>query len=148
MFNNNEDARDLAQEALIKIYNNIDKCSNIANFKNWICRITTNACLDEIRRRKGYQTISIDNNDSETSSILDTRAAPDPTPEAALLSQERTLEIADAINQLPETQRALIVLRDIKGLSYEEVATALDMNIGTVKSGIARARLRLREMLK
>jgi len=147
MFNNREDASDLAQEALIKVYKSMDKCEDIAGFKNWVCRITTNACIDELRRRKNRQTLSIDAADDDTYSILESRAADDPTPEAALLQKERTRDIAEAIGQLTETHKALIILRDIKGLSYEEVAEALEMNLGTVKSGISRARIRLRELV-
>jgi len=150
MMNNREDASDLAQEALIKIYKSMDKCADIAAFKNWACRITTNVCIDEIRRRKNRQTVSIDagSGEDEAFTLLDSRAADDPTPEQALLQRERTKEISTAIKQLSETHRALIVLRDIKGLSYEEVAEAMDMNLGTVKSGISRARIRLRELLQ
>jgi len=148
MMNNREDARDLAQEALIRIYKSMDKCDNITAFKNWACRITTNVCIDELRRRKNRQTVPIDvGTGDESFSILENYAAPNPTPEEAVLQRERTQELSGAINKLSETHKALIILRDIKGLSYEEVAEALGMNLGTVKSGISRARIRLREFL-
>lgn len=147
MMNNREDARDLAQEALIKVYRSMDKCEDINGFKNWVCRITTNVCIDEIRKRKNKQAVSIDAHGENEASILDARASDEKTPEEVVLDGERAAKIKAAINSLSETHRALIILREIKGLSYEEVADALDMNLGTVKSGIARARLRLRELL-
>jgi RNA polymerase sigma-70 factor (ECF subfamily) len=159
MLGNREDARDISQEVLIKVYNSLDKCADIQGFKNWICRIATNACIDDLRKRRNRQTVSIDAGFSaaaqsgiadanDESAILDKRAANDPTPESALMQSELSKEIAAAINKLSETHKALVVLRDVKGLSYEEVAEAMEMNMGTVKSGLARARLKLRELLK
>ena len=148
MMNNREDARDLAQEALIKVYKSMDKCEDVNGFKNWVCRITTNVCIDEIRKRKNKQAVSIDAHGDDEASILDAKPSDELTPEEVLLEGERVAEIKAAISSLSETHKALIILREIKGLSYEEVAEALEMNIGTVKSGIARARLRLRELLQ
>jgi len=103
MLNNREDASDLAQEALIKVYKTLDRCDDIVGFKNWLCRITTNACIDELRRRKNKQTLSINSNENDMYSILESRATADPTPEDVLLQRERTRDLANAINNLSET---------------------------------------------
>jgi RNA polymerase sigma-70 factor (ECF subfamily) len=159
MLGNREDARDVSQESLIKVYKSLDKCADIPGFKSWVCRITTNTCIDEIRKRKNRQTISLDAGfsaasqsgasvESDEASILAKRASPDPTPESSLMLSELSNDITQAINKLGDTHKSLVVLRDVKGLSYEEVADILGMNMGTVKSGLARARLKLRELLK
>jgi RNA polymerase sigma-70 factor (ECF subfamily) len=115
--------------------------------KSWACRITTNACIDELRKKKNRSTLSVDA-EGEAGSYLDSLQSADPTPEAALMGSERMREIVQAIERLPETQKALIILRDVNGLSYEEVAESTGIPLGTVKSALSRARLKLRNILQ
>lgn len=143
MCGHREDAQDCLQEAMIRIYKALDRFKGQSSFATWAYRITMNACLDELRRRKSRQGASLD-------ALLDSGWAPsDPedTPDRHVLRTERREAIERAIYALPEDMRAAIVLRDVQGFSYEEIARILDANIGTIKSRISRSRERLREVL-
>lgn len=148
MLGNAEDARDAAQESLIKIYNNIHKCQNAKSFKSWISTITNNTCIDELRRRKKKREDSlsriIETEDGET--VLQFESD-EPGPEETLLSMEKQERIQTAINKLPPKYKLLIVMRDINGLSYEELAETAGLSMGTVKSRLSRARARLKKLL-
>ena len=140
---NHEDAQDCLQDAMIRVYKAISSFKGQSSFATWLYRITTNACLDELRRRKTRQSTSLDG-------LLDTGWSPTDdldTPERHALMSEKRREIEWAIAQLPEDMRAAVVLRDIQGFSYDEIAHMLGANVGTVKSRISRGRERLREKL-
>lgn len=149
MFNNASDAEDITQEVFLKIYRNIEKCSGKPSIKTWVYTITYNTCIDEIRKNKGKEKISLDKNLSSDDGVysfeLDSK---EPTPEMYLLNKEGIKDIENAINQLNETNRTLVFLRDVKGLSYNEISEIMDMNIGTVKSRLNRARNNLKNILK
>lgn len=141
---NHEDAQDCLQDSMIRVYKAISSFKGQSSFATWLYRITTNTCLDELRRRKTRQSTSLDG-------LLDTGWSPSDeldTPERHALMSEKRREIERAIADLPDDMRAAIVLRDIQGFSYEEIARILDANVGTVKSRISRGRERLREKLK
>ena len=145
---NQEDALDICQEVYIKIYRNLAKCASIEYIKNWVCTITHNACMDELRRRKGKTADSYD----EILESQEGRAKAEPAdgaarPEDVLLHQELSHAIADAIKQLSDEHRILIVLRDIQGMSYEEIADITNNPLGTVKSRLSRARNNLKNLL-
>ena len=149
MTGNYDDASDIAQEALIKVYLNISKFKKNSKFSTWVYRIATNACLDEIKKRKKHQTFSI-SEDIETDEGPIIREFEDPSAnvEENFERKERQKVISDAIAELPENHRVIIVLRDINGLAYDEIAAALKCSEGTVKSRISRARDALYEILK
>lgn len=148
MLGNACDARDAAQESLIKIYCNIHKCHDIKSFKYWIRAITNNTCIDELRKRKNRREDSLhriyETQDGESSLQFE---APDATPEAELMTAEKQKLIQAAIDKLPPKYKSLVVLRDINGLSYEELSETTGLNMGTVKSRLSRARGRLRMLL-
>jgi len=146
MFGNAQDAEDIAQEALIKAYKNIDKFDFNSSFSTWLYRITTNTCIDEMRKRKGKETYSIDNEDEETGLSLQIK---DTAPDASekVMQQETVSEVRKAIDKLSEEHKMVIILRDIQDLSYEEVADTLGINVGTVKSRLARARKNLKDII-
>ena len=146
MFLNPEDAADIAQEALIKAYKNIDKFDFNSSFSTWLYRITTNTCIDEMRKRKGKETYSIDEEDEESGLSIQIK---DTSPDAAetVIQQETVSEVRRAIDKLSDEHKAVIILRDIQDLSYEEVADTLGINVGTVKSRLSRARDALRKKL-
>ena len=149
MVNNHEDAADIAQEAFIKAYLNILKFKGTSKFSTWIYRITTNACLDEIKKRKKTKAFSISENiETEAGEIPREIEDTSANIEDNLERKERNRVINDAIAQLPENHRAVIILRDINNLSYEGIAAALKCSEGTVKSRISRARNALHEILK
>jgi RNA polymerase sigma-70 factor, ECF subfamily len=149
MVGNYEDASELSQEVFIKIYKSIKNFKEESTLSTWIYKIATNVCLDELRKRKGKHVISIDEEikvgDSEIRrEIVDGR----PTPEAAAEKNEIRRAVSEAIKSLSDEHRIAIVLRDIKGLSYDEMSKILKCPEGTVKSRINRARAALREILK
>ena len=146
MFSNSEDASDIAQEALIKAYKNIDKFDFNSSFSTWLYRITVNACIDEMRRRKGRESISIDAEDEESGlavQIEDTSLG----AEERVIQNETVSEVRAAIDKLSEEHKAVIILRDLQDMTYEQVAQTLDLSIGTVKSRLARARKSLKDII-
>jgi len=143
---NQEDAKDLTQEVVIKIYKNLNKCDDARAFKGWMFRIIKNTCMDEFRKRKNKYTESIDDNfdDDIEKQIL----SEGKTPEEEFITKETTTLVREAIDKLPENHRILIVLRDLNDLSYEEIAKITDTNIGTVKSRLSRARANLKQIIE
>lgn len=143
MCGNREDAQDCSQEAMLRIYRALSNFKGQSSFATWVYRITMNTCLDELRRRKVRSASSLD-------SLLETGWSPADSaegPEQHSLRSEQRRMLEKAIQSLPEDMRAAIVLRDIQGFSYDQIATMLDANVGTIKSRISRGRERLRENL-
>ena len=143
MCGNREDAQDCMQEAMIRIYRAMNTFKGQSSFSTWVYRITMNSCLDELRRRKSRQATSLD-------AMLEVGFAPsdeEDTPERYSLQAEQKRALEQAIASLPEDMRAAVVLRDLQGLSYEEIAEALSTNVGTIKSRISRGREKLRQIL-
>jgi RNA polymerase sigma-70 factor (ECF subfamily) len=148
MLGNVEDARDASQDIVLKIYRNLKKCSSLKHFKNWVCVITNNTCIDELRRRKGAALQSLDDMiESEGGDMPIQIASGDPTPLDEVVRRESAGALTDAINRLPPNQKSLIVLRDIQGLSYAELAAVTSLPDGTIKSRLSRARANLKKIL-
>lgn len=145
------DTSDLAQEVFIRVYRGIKSLRNPKTFRSWLNQIVVNLFYDELRRRpRRLHTISIDapiESDSGDSDLV--REIPDISlkPEEKSLVKELDTVIKKAMSQLPEQFRTAIVLRELHGLSYEEIAESIGCELGTVKSRIARARGRLQEIL-
>lgn len=149
MLGNAWDARDAAQETLVKIYRNIHKCSDPRMFRSWVRTITNNTCIDELRRRRKRREESLSRvyeTDDGGEKVWQFESNEDG-PEKTLLSAEKREAIAKAIDKLPPKYKALIVLRDINGLSYEELSEAVGLTMGTVKSRLSRARAKLQKLL-
>lgn len=146
MLGSAEDACDISQEVWIKVYKNLDKCTNYDFFKAWLIRITNNTCIDELRKRK--VRISPDSYDkqleTEDSEMELQIKSDEETPEEQFLSAQRKAALEKAIQKLSPVYKSVIIYRDIQGLSYEEIAKATEQNIGTVKSRISRARSTLK----
>ena len=143
MCGNHEDAQDCLQEAMLRIYRAIGSFKSQSTFSTWVYRITTNACLDELRRRKNRPSTSLD-------VLLDTGWSPsdgENAPERHALRVEQLRQLQGYIRELPEDMRAAIVLRDVQGMAYDDIAAALNTNVGTIKSRISRGRERLREKI-
>ncbi len=147
-----DDINDLTQEVLLRMCRSIKSLRNPKTFKYWLNRIITNLFYDELRKApRQLKTISLDepmyDDDDDHSPARD---IPDVTdmPDKMALNSELDQKIQQAIQNLPEQFRTIIVLREIQGLSYEEIASLTDTNIGTVKSRLARARLKLQEVLQ
>ncbi|UCE02815.1 MAG: sigma-70 family RNA polymerase sigma factor [Candidatus Latescibacterota bacterium] len=135
---NAEDARDVAQEIFVRIYKKLDSCSEASRFLPWMLRIARNACIDHIRRRRArpprHDIPAQEMNDLASS-------APGPEEQWREDSRKRLLHLA--IQKLSELNREIILLKEIQGLSLEEIASMLDIPVGTVKSRSNRARLEL-----
>lgn len=146
------DITDLTQEVLLRMCRSIKSLRNPKTFKYWLNRIITNLFYDELRKApRQLKTISLDepayDNDDEQSPARDVPDVSD-MPDKLALNSELDRKIQQAIRNLPEQFRTIIVLREIQGLSYEEIASLTETNIGTVKSRLARARLKLQEVLE
>ncbi len=150
MINNNDDAYDLSQEIFIKIFRNLRHFNGQSSFSTWVYRIAVNACIDEIRKRKGKTNVSIDQElEGDDGSYKKEFVSKSSTPEEAILRKEAQLEIRKALNALSEEHKVVIILREIHGMSYEEIASIVGMSLGTVKSRISRARSQFKqEILK
>lgn len=144
------DRADLAQEVWIRVYRNIKRLQEPAKFRGWLSRITTNLFYDELRKRKRINTpLSLDAPLSVEDGEMDWEiASADPGPAEEMVTREFYDQLRDAIADLPEVFRTTIVLREIEGMAYEEIAEITGVSLGTVKSRIARARQRLQYQLQ
>lgn len=133
---NEADAADASQEALIAIVRRLDRFDGRSSFSTWSYRVATNACLDELRRRKRRPEptdpvdLPVDAENDDLGELLGTQ-----------------MEVHDALDQLPERYRAPVAMRDLADMEYSEIAIALDLPPGTVRSRIARGRAALYEIL-
>jgi RNA polymerase sigma-70 factor (ECF subfamily) len=137
------DIEDLAQDAWLKVYNSLPQLQKPEVFRSWLHRVALNTFHDRMRQ-KGRLDISIDMPLGDEDSDLHLEL-PDlgPLPEDLLLDREWQERLDESIRRLPEPFRLAIVMREVQQMSYEEIAEALEINLGTVKSRIARARERL-----
>jgi RNA polymerase sigma-70 factor (ECF subfamily) len=149
-----EDARDATQESFLKVYRHIGGFRGEASLKTWICRIAINQARSMERwwrRRKRKETCSLDApvslNGEDDLVQIDFLSSSSASPEAETLSRERERQLESAISRLKKDFRIAVILRDIEGLSYEEIAWVTGISVGTVKSRIARGREMLREVL-
>ena len=146
-----EEAGDLTQETFLSVFKAVKNFRGDADLKTWLFRIAINKSRNRFRwwkRRKREKTISLDApfGDSDTP-IHETLSGSHANPEEKILQREREKVLAKALNGLADIFKEAVVLCDIEGLSYEEIASVLEINIGTVKSRIARGREELRKKL-
>jgi RNA polymerase sigma-70 factor, ECF subfamily len=152
MLGDREEALDVSQEVFLSVYRKLARFRGESSLKTWIYRIAVNRAANRCRwwnrlRRRG--TISLDEHlskedDRTLSESLESGGA---TPEDALLAQEKHCEIERSLMRLPVQQRVAVIMRDVEGLSYEEIADLLQVSLGTVKSRIARGREELKRRL-
>jgi RNA polymerase sigma-70 factor (ECF subfamily) len=149
MMNEVDAAEDAAQVTFISAYRNIGLFRG-GSFKAWLMRIATNACYDELRRRQRRPTTPLEplNENEEELDSPAWLADPADTPEQAAERQELNQAIQDCLANLPAEFRSVMVLVDMQGLDYREAAQVIHSPVGTVKSRLARARLRMRECLQ
>ena len=142
-----ESAEDVTQEAFLRAFNRLDTFRG-ERFCSWLLRIVANAARDELRRRKRRPQRSLDEarDDPDMPSIDPIEPRPGPAAVAEQADLRRVLDAALA--RLPEEWRLVVLLSDVHGLVYEEVAAAAGVPLGTVKSRLSRARARLREILR
>jgi len=149
-----DDAAELTQETFVKVIENIDKFEGRSGFYTWAFRIAVNLTLNYCQRNAKLAIRSLDaeqgRHNSQAKQLLRQFLSDDSSPDPAALAQNKELyEIAiKALMKLDEAQRAVVVLRDIEGMNYAQIAKVLDIELGTVRSRLSRARGRLREILE
>lgn len=143
--NDGPTAEDILQETFLRLYRNKHYYKEVAKFSTWIYTIAANLAKTELRRRKRRTVFSINNytEDNKDYEIKDT----EQTPVEQVESDNTVSHIKQAIAELPDTFREVIILRDLRGLDYEEISQITDTPLGTVKSRINRGRAKLAEML-
>ena len=143
MMGSREDAQDCAQETMLRAFKAFGSFRRDASFSTWITRIAMNVCTDALRKRR--PVTSLDAMRDDTNFDL-----PDagPTAYAQLEQKERVRLLREGLDELPEEMRQIIVLRDMRGMSYEEIAAVLEVPLGTVKSRVNRAREKLSAILQ
>ncbi len=140
---NRDDAADITQDIFVKVYNNIDKFHETKNFSSWVLRLSKNYCIDYWRKTKNYkQQLELDERiyDDAVHDNID-------TPEDAVIKKNDVQFLRQKLQLLPPDLRTLIIMRDIQSYSYQEIAEQLELPLGTTKSRINRARLKLAKLV-
>ena len=148
MLGNRHEAEDIAQEAFIRAYVNIQSYNINLKFSTWLYRIATNLCIDRIRKKKPDYYLDAEVAGTEGLTMYSQIASKTPLPEDDVESLELQDTIQRAISKLPEKYRSVIVLKYIEELSLNEISEILDMPLGTVKTRIHRGRETLRKQLR
>jgi RNA polymerase sigma-70 factor (ECF subfamily) len=151
---NPDDAAELTQDTFVKVIEKIDSFQGRSGFYTWIFRIAVNITLNFCRRKTRLEFSSLDvgreNYDSRTTLMLKEFLGDNSSPDPAALAQNKELcdIVIESLNKLEDAQKIVVVLRDIEGMSYAEIADVLDIELGTVRSRLSRARGKLREILE
>jgi RNA polymerase sigma-70 factor (ECF subfamily) len=149
---NNEEARDLTQETFLRAFQSIDRFRGEADLRTWIYRIAINQARNRWRwwrRRRRDSTVSLDATQGDShQTLLGTLAESSANPEQETLAHEREVVLRSALRKIGQSYREAVILRDIEGFTYEEIATTLGINVGTVKSRLARGRQELKRKLE
>lgn len=154
---NADEAEEVVQDTLVKVHQSIDKFRQQASFNAWLFRIVHNICLDRLRykqRRKGFQVVCFDpqssysEEESGDPNTVSQVADANPGPDLLLSLGEQSQVIGESLKLLPDNQRAVVVLFDIEGFSYQEISEIVGASIGTVRSRLHYGRLKLRELLE
>lgn len=151
---NQQEAEEVVQETYIRVHQNMSRFRRQCTVGAWIFRITHNICVDNLRSRKrqpGGQLISYEQpagllNEGQLESISQV-ADSDPCPAVRLDMNEQSEVIQQSLNQLPDNQRTVLVLHDIEGVAYQDIAEIVGASIGTVRSRLHYGRLKLRQLL-
>ena len=153
MLKNREDARDVSQEAFVKVYKYLEHFKGDSSFYTWLYRITVNLCIDVIRKRgggSGQEAVEFDDSLAHDTSearlgALGSRLGTNPQKSA--LRRELAEKIQEALAAVPEKHRAILLLREVEGMSYEELARTLEIPKGTVMSRLFHARAKVQKIL-
>ncbi len=153
MLKDKEEAKDVAQEAFVKVYRYIDHFKGDASFYTWLYRITVNICIDVMRKKgstSGREAVEFDESvkmDIAEANIGAVGSRLGTNPQKSALRAELAQRITDAIQQIPEAHRKILLLREVEGMSYEDLARTLNIPKGTVMSRLFHARLKMQKIL-
>ena len=151
---NPDDAAELTQDTFVKVIENIDKFRGRSSFYTWAFRIGVNLTLNYCQRkvRIGFRSLDAEDNEDngQAKQVLKEFLADDSSPNPAVVAANKELGeiVVDALMKLREEQRVVVVLRDIEGMNYAQIAEVLDIELGTVRSRLSRARSNLREIIE
>ena len=151
MVRNGPETEDLVQDVFLKAFKGIGGFKGASSFKTWLYQIATNTCLNHLARaehRFGHDSLEQPVGQEGDATLGDRLASRTPAPEDLMLAAEIYQRVSEAVERLSPEFRAVLVLRDMHDLTYEDVAKALDLNIGTVKSRLARARKQVQQWIE
>lgn len=143
-----DEAMDITQETFVRVHRYLPSFKGDSSFFTWTYRIATNLCLDSARRRGRSERVEMDESDAEIEARMDPPSAALAGPQRAALNAELKAKIDEALASLSENHRAILLLREVEGLSYEELAHALGIRKGTVMSRLFHARLKMQRKLR
>jgi RNA polymerase sigma-70 factor, ECF subfamily len=143
-----DEAMDITQETFVRVHRYLPSFKGDSSFFTWTYRIATNLCLDSARRRGRSDRVDLDESDAEIEAHMDPPSSAFAGPQRAALNAELKEKIDDALSSLSENHRAILLLREVEGLSYEELAHALGIRKGTVMSRLFHARLKMQRKLR
>ena len=153
MVKDREEARDVAQEAFVKVYKYLEHFKGDASFYTWLYRITVNICIDSLRKKgsgRGDEHVEFDESlkmDTSEANIGALGSRLGTNPQKSALRKELAEQINTALQQIPEAHRQILLLREVEGMSYEELARTLKIPKGTVMSRLFHARLKMQKIL-
>ena len=147
-----EEAMDVSQEAFVKVHRYLDRFKGDSSFYTWLYRITTNTCIDVLRRRGVNSSDSVEYDDTVEMDIAEANlgllsSQLDASPSRSLLRRELGEKLEEALAQLPEKHRAILLLRELEGMSYEDLSRTLEIPKGTVMSRLFHARTKVQKLL-
>jgi RNA polymerase sigma-70 factor (ECF subfamily) len=143
-----DDAMDITQETFVRVHRYLPSFKGDSSFFTWTYRIATNLCLDAARKRGRGDRVDMDEQDAEIESRMDPPSAALAGPQRAALNAELKAKIGEALQELSENHRAILLLREVEGLSYDELAHTLGIRKGTVMSRLFHARLKMQRKLR
>ncbi len=158
LLNNSEEAEEVVQDTFVKVHQNFDKFRTENIFASWIFRIAHNHCMDILRQRQRKRstvvvsfdpqsTVAEEEGDRILNQPLSQVADEQPNPSQSLDMSEQTNMVERSLNELPEAQKTVLILHDLQGFSYSEIAEIVGANIGTVRSRLHYGRIKLKELL-
>jgi RNA polymerase sigma-70 factor (ECF subfamily) len=147
MLGDADSAADASQEAFLSAFRNLRSFRG-GSFRSWLLRIATNVCYDVLRAKKRRPAVSLDASDPDADDSPLQIADHHESPDDLAIRRELAIAIQAGLAHLPEDQRLVVVLSDVQGLAYEEIAQITNTNLGTVKSRLSRGRARMREILR
>jgi len=143
-----DEAMDITQETFVRVHRYLPSFKGDSSFFTWTYRIATNLCLDAARKRGLRNRVEMDEQDAEIEARMDPPSAALAGPQRAALNAELKVKIEEALQDLSENHRAILLLREVEGLSYEELAHTLGIRKGTVMSRLFHARLKMQRKLR